>query len=158
MNRTTVVVLGAAVLADGNPSGAMRRRVEHAVALWREEPGALLVFTGGRGIHGPPEAEVMAALAREAGVAPEDIELERHATNTGESARLVGRLLRPRGVRRVVLVTDGYHCRRTRLAFRRMGFEASASAVSTPDVSTRLRVRLVLREAVGLAWYGLTFR
>ncbi|MEZ4216591.1 MAG: YdcF family protein [Myxococcota bacterium] len=173
LSGEVIVVLGAAVRPDGTPSAALARRIAHAVELARARPRALLVATGGRGVHGPPEADVMAAHALAAGIAAERVLRERHATNTGESARLCARLLRERGVAgpgappggRVVIVTDAWHQRRARLAFRRMRLGARDGVVlesSSPEggVGGALRTRAVraLREWIGLAWYALTFR
>ena len=101
----------------------------------------------------------MAAVAREAGVAEERIRLEAHATNTAESARLCARLVvelaREVDLGEVVLVTDAYHQRRTRFAFRRLGVPAiSSSPKNSPPPGVVRRVR----EIVGLFWYGLTLR
>ena len=150
-----IVVLGAGVRAEGQPSPALCRRVEHAVELAHGRPEALLVFTGGLGIHAPPEAEVMAALARAAGIGAERIHLEDRATNTAESARLTARLLREVGFGEVTLVTDAYHQRRSRFAFRRMGVQAGSSS---PQNSPRPTLGRWLREWVGLFWYALTLR
>ena len=64
-----IVIFGAAVRPGGRPSGALRRRVEAALAFGARHPDALYVPTGGLGDHPPAEAEVMAALLRAAGVA-----------------------------------------------------------------------------------------
>lgn len=161
LKREVIVVLGAAVRADGEPSQALRRRVQHALELARERPETVLVFTGGLGIYAPPEAEVMARLARAAGIGAERTHLEDRATNTGESARLTARLLRELArdagaeFDTVTLVTDAYHQRRSRFAFRRMGVRAGSSS---PHGSKRPTSGRWLREWLGLAWYVLTLR
>lgn len=101
----------------------------------------------------------MAAIAEQGGVARERLLLEPLATTTAESARASAALLRDAGCDELWLVTDAYHQRRARLAFRRVGFAArSASPPDTGGVGLRARVRRTLREWVGLVWYGLTFR
>ncbi len=50
------VILGAAVRADGGPSGAMRRRVEGAFELSRNSPDAAFLVTGGGGPNRQTEA------------------------------------------------------------------------------------------------------
>jgi len=159
VNRDFIVVLGAAVRPGGRASPALRRRVEHAVDLWRQRPDVRLVLTGGLGRFPPAEAEVMARFAESAGVPRERMLLESRATTTRESARFCAALLAEYEVRRVVIVTDAYHQRRARLAFRRAGLRpVSSSPSASSTVPPRVRVRRVLREWVGLAWYGLTFR
>lgn len=164
-------MLGAAVRESGAPSAALARRIECAIALAHARPQAKLLLTGGRGRHGPAEADVMAERALARGVEPERLMRERHATTTGESARLCARLLRDatlagRGsVARVVIVTDAYHQRRSRFAFGRMGLGPRAgieieshSPAERPGGSLPARARRVAREWLGLAWYALTLR
>ena len=159
MSGEVIVVLGAAVREGGRPSPALQRRVEHAVQLLRDRPEAQVLFTGGVGGHPPSEAEVMARLALDAGIALDRITLEPRATDTGESARFCAALLVGREVGRLVLVTDGYHQRRARLAFRRAGLKPHSSSPLPAAGSSRVaRARVWIREGAGLVWYGLTFR
>jgi uncharacterized SAM-binding protein YcdF (DUF218 family) len=159
-----LVVLGAAVRPGGVPSAALQRRIEHAVRLARQRSDALLLLTGGVGLHPPSEAEVMARLAEQGGVARERMLLEDRATNTRESARNCAALLREWGDCDVWLVTDAYHQRRARLAFRRAGLPAQAASPMAADASRSQRAspsqraKRFVREWVGLAWYWLTFR
>lgn len=159
MTERIIIVLGAAVRSDGSPSPALRRRVEHAVGLLRAHADACLLFTGGLGRYPPSEAEVMARIAEQHGIAREQMLLEERAANTGESARFCAALLAGRVVGSMVLVTDAYHQRRARLAFRRAGLSVAGSSPSVPPTASRwARTRRVLREWLGLVWYGLTFR
>ena len=101
-----IVVLGAAVRPGGEPSPALRRRIDHAVWLWGQAPQSTLVLTGGVGDFPPAEAEVMARIAEAAGVPRERLLLEPCATTTRESARLCAVLLTRCEVRRLLIVTD----------------------------------------------------
>lgn len=159
MSERIVIVLGAGVRPDGSPSPALRRRVEHAVGLLAAHSDACLLLTGGLGRYPPSEAEVMARTAEQHGIAREQMLLEERATNTGESARFCAALLAGCAVGSVVLVTDAYHQRRARLAFRRAGLNAASSSPAVPSTASRwARTQRVLREWLGLVWYGLTFR
>lgn len=159
MNRAVVVVLGAAVRPGGTPSPALRRRIDHAVSLVRERPDARLLLTGGVGQHPPSEAEVMARVAERAGVPRERMLLEECATNTRESARRCSELLRDDDCSEVWIVTDAYHQRRARLAFKRVGLAVRATSPAAGDRARRYRrIWRGLREWIGLAWYWLTFR
>jgi uncharacterized SAM-binding protein YcdF (DUF218 family) len=152
------VVLGAAVRAGGIASPALRRRAEHAARLVRADPGARLLLTGGVGAHGPSEAEVMARIAEALGVPRRRMQLEERATSTRESARECAALLGASEDDEVWIVTDAYHQRRARLAFRRVGLSARSTSPPAGAVSVGVRVRRRVRECVGLGWYWLTFR
>ena len=154
-----VVVLGAAVRAEGEPSPALRRRIDHAAVLVLERPDSLLLLTGGVGLYPPSEAEVMARVAERRGVPRERMLLEEHAVDTGDSARRCARLLascEPDRRTRIVIVTYAYHQRRARLAFRRVGLIAESSSPAAQG-GTGLQARRVVREWLGLAWYALRF-
>ncbi len=106
----TILIFGAAVHPDGKPSGALRRRVESALAHAQNHPGAVFMPTGGIGRHGPSEASVMAALLRESGVPGNRVLLEETATDTLSSVRAVCRLMREHGLNGPVMVaTSAYH-------------------------------------------------
>src|SRR5436190_16587366 len=81
-----IVVLGAAVWPDEQPSPALRRRVLHAVDLLQRGYASHLLVTGGVGKHPPAEAEVMQCLAVAHGIPHASIVLEDQATSPFESA------------------------------------------------------------------------
>jgi uncharacterized SAM-binding protein YcdF (DUF218 family) len=151
------VVLGAAVLAGGQPSASLARRVRHAARLWRDGTVAYLLLTGGVGRHPPAEAEVMRRLAEREGVEPSRIVLEGHATTTLESAAYCAPIIATHGWRRVVLVTDRYHLPRALMAFRSRGVEVSGSA--PPDGRGAMPrwqwAAMHVRELAALPWYLL---
>ena len=68
-------------------------------------------------------------------------------------------LLEPRGVRRVLLVTDSQHMSRARVLFEQAGFEvfpASVDDVSSRDAGPEQRLRLmrwVMKEFVARLYY-----
>ena len=62
-----IVVLGAGVIGDCVPNNHGLRRVLLAVREWRQQPSAVLLFSGGTGTS-CRVAEAMARVAREAGV------------------------------------------------------------------------------------------
>lgn len=149
------VVLGAAVWAGGRPSPALTRRTLHAVQLARAGAVRHLLLTGGLGRHPPSEASVMRALAVAAGIEPARLVLEERATSTLESARECARIIAARGWSRVLLVSDSYHLPRARLAFRRFGVAARASAPpgGRGDTAEWQWLLLHLRELVAIPWY-----
>ncbi len=152
-----IVVLGAAVWSGGRPSPILRGRLSHAVALFQAGAGEYLLFSGGVGKHPPSEAEVMARIARDAGVPSERLVLERNSTNTLENALHCRAILRAHGWQRITVVTDDYHLPRALLAFRLLGLHASGSAPPRDGdgVPRWLRTYAILRELVALPWYVL---
>src|SRR4051794_31223610 len=117
-------MLGARVHAGGVPSGALVARVERTVELFREGRAPIILFSGGVGAHPPAEAEVACALAVSRGVPRGACVLETESRNTAENARRCLPILRTHGVERVWLVTDPFHCFRSRQHFWRLGIDA----------------------------------
>ena len=97
-------------------------RCRHAAWLYREGWRMPVVASGGR-----QGDRVMAEIMRDAlvaeGVPRESIWLEGESGSTQENAAFSAKLLLPRGIRRIVLVTEAYHMRRAERYFRKEGFE-----------------------------------
>jgi uncharacterized SAM-binding protein YcdF (DUF218 family) len=122
-----LVIMGAAVNPDGSPSGAMRRRVEGALAIGRKYHNAIYIVTGGVGRYGPTEADVMRAELEASGIHADQIESETLSTDTLSSvvncARLIHRLA-PNGV---LICSDRYHIPRCRWLFWLLGVSTHAA-------------------------------
>ncbi|SIO46087.1 DUF218 domain-containing protein [Rhodovulum sp. ES.010] len=150
-----ILILGAALRADGRPGPALIRRARHGAALWQRAPAALVVASGAAG-----EAEAIAAICRAAGVPEARIVLEREARNTAQNIAFSAPLLAAHGVTGVTLVTDYYHLPRARLLARRAGL-AVAPAAPRHGVGRPLRhLWTLLREAAAYlaALLGLSGR
>nr|WP_236673337.1 YdcF family protein [Comamonas sp. JC664] len=147
-----LVVLGARVLPGGAPSGALRARTEHAVALYRRGVAPRLIFSGGVGTNPPSEARVMFQLATQLGVPAEACVLEEGSHSTDDNARLTSGLLRELGARRVVVVSDPYHLLRARNYFRLYGHEVATSPALETERNLDMmdRIYWTVREAVAL--------
>jgi vancomycin permeability regulator SanA len=116
------VILGAAVLADGEPSGALRRRVEGAFELSRNSRDAAFLVTGGGGSNRPTEAAAMSALLEAKSVAPERIFQDPVSKNTLSSVVQCARIIKSQNcVHSVVVCSDRYHIPRCRWLFYLLG-------------------------------------
>jgi uncharacterized SAM-binding protein YcdF (DUF218 family) len=141
-----IVVLGRG--ADFRPS-----RVQVAAELW-QQGRAPLVFTSGQG-----DAMELEQMLTRVGVPAAAIEGEPCSATTNENAEFTAALLQPRGIQRVILVTDLPHLLRSTLTFRSFGFEVIPHPSPVPSsFDVRQRQRLILREWAGLVTYGLLGR
>jgi len=120
-----IVVLGGGTTPDNSAGDSSLRRVVYGLRLYRRGLAPLVVLSGGdasrTGRLG--EAEAMAAVAAELGFPPDILVLEMSSMRTAENAARAAEMLRPRGIRRILLVTTPLHTRRSVLAFQRHGFE-----------------------------------
>ena len=149
-----VVVLGAGITGDCGLNHNALRRVLLAVRLWREQPSAVVLITGGT--EGPcPVAAVMADFARELGVPSNKLSTETASTSTFENAERSAPLLRGWGMDELLLVTDRLHMSRAKAVFEHFGFKVKRAAVPIHEGHEDNLSMLVagLREYVALAYY-----
>jgi uncharacterized SAM-binding protein YcdF (DUF218 family) len=137
--RPVIVIFGAAVRPDGGPSGAMRSRVDTALACARRLGDVLFMPTGGKGRWGPPEAEAMAGLLLVAGVPAERIWPVPTGHNTIRSALACAQALRAEEGP-VYVATSAYHLARCVLLLRIAGISARpCRPASVPASARRLK-------------------
>jgi uncharacterized SAM-binding protein YcdF (DUF218 family) len=106
----TILIFGAAIRPNGQPSITLRRRVETALAAAAGHPDTRFIPTGAVGRYGPSEASVMARLLMESGVQSNRILLEETGNDTLSSVRAIVRLLREhRSPGPVMVATSPYH-------------------------------------------------
>jgi len=119
-----VVVLGGGVTTDAELPGTSRLssaamvRLAEGIRLFRLQKNARLVVSGGPVLNPVPEADEMAALAIELGIAPQSIHRNRVARDTDEEAR---DLLPVIGREPFILVTSASHLPRAVEFFRKRG-------------------------------------
>lgn len=150
---TAIIIFGAAVRRGGQPSPALRQRVEAALRHGRTLSEVLYVPTGAVGRHGPAEAEVMARMLRNEGVPEERIVQEATGWDTVSSVRACAALLRLRGHTGPVLAaTSAYHMPRCVVLLRLAALPARACPPPRVPAARRMRTRWYwrLREAAAL--------
>ncbi len=117
------VIFGAAVQAGGQPSPALRRRIEGALFAANGRSDARFMPTGGAGDTEFVEAEVIRRILLESGVPAEHIIVEPCGRNTLQSARLCDALLRAAGdVECVIPCTNPFHIPRCATLLRLHGW------------------------------------
>src|SRR5215207_4525666 len=146
-----IVVMGAAQY-DGEPSPQLAARLDHVAALWPQTRAGLVVVTGGKRPGDRfTEAEASAAYLERHGVPASAIVLEDQGRSSFESLQGVADLLRGRGLRSVLIVTDPYHALRSRLIAGEVGLDAHVSPTPTSVVHGGEQTVRELQEAAGVA-------
>ncbi|MBE5776808.1 MAG: YdcF family protein [Clostridiales bacterium] len=121
-----VIVLGAQVKPDGEPSVQLRLRLEKALEQYRRSP-CLIVACGAQGENEPaPEGDVMKQWLVSNGVPEDHIISETQSFNTWQNIRNAKNLL-PDTALRVVVVTSDYHLPRALQICRDEGLEADGA-------------------------------
>lgn len=151
-----IVVFGAAQYV-GRPSPVFKARLDHATALEDRNFAPLIITTGASG--GDPdytEAGVGRDYLIQRGVAEVKIIAETGSETTYQSVQAVTRILRERGARSCIVVSDGFHLYRIKLMFAGTGINVYGSPVpASPIEADSIQRRLhSLREAsIAMLWF-----
>ncbi|WP_375271470.1 YdcF family protein [Sphingomonas sp.] len=145
-------MFGAAVRADGRPSGALAGRIALARRLALDDPSAIVFCSGAVGRARPSEASVIAESLRDV-VAGERLVLDEVSRDTLQTARAAACYAKANGVRRAVACTDNWHQPRARMLLWMFGVREARGAWMTHRAQPiRLRARNYAREAVALPY------
>ena len=169
-----IVVLGSGLRRDApeygsdtvNERSLVRLRYGATLARRLQLP---VLIAGGVPLHASrSEADVMAAIAeREFGVPVRWKESE--SRDTADNARMSAQILKPAGIRRVVLVTQAFHMPRARQLFEGAGLEVIPAPTDfmgpgdgplvvsdfLPQARAIQTSYYALHEWLGLAWISL---
>lgn len=157
-----IVVLGGGGVTDrGELSGPSLFTLMEGVALYRRGLAPLLVVSGSPfGAHGTEVAR-RTELSRECGIPKDALLTVSSARTTHDEALGARAVLGPRGVRRVILVTDGHAMGRALALFERAGFDVIPSYGTpvlewggTPEARLGVTKRVVI-EAGARLYYRL---
>jgi uncharacterized SAM-binding protein YcdF (DUF218 family) len=153
-----IVVLAASVDTKGTLSATSLRRAVEGMVLYQKKLAPLLVFSGPANRTGIVEARVRTELARVLGIPVAAIITETTARTTREEAMRLAALLQPRGIRRILLVTDAAHMPRSLKLFAQEDFAVHPAPVDelvdAGGPESRLRVmRQLAQELLARLYY-----
>ena len=98
--------------------GDTTARTVEAIKLYKNGWAPKLVFSGAaHDKNSPSNAAVMRGIALASGVPEDDILIDEYGRNTRQNAEETADLLKNEGTESMILVTSGYHQRRTSLEF-----------------------------------------
>ncbi|MBU8906222.1 YdcF family protein [Desertibacillus haloalkaliphilus] len=124
LEKTEVgVVLGNKVERDGHPSERLQARLDKAIELYEDGYLDFIIVSGGLGVEGYDEAEVMEEYLVGHGVSGDSIFTDSNGYNTTMTAENARRIMGNLDVRSVTVITQYFHISRTKLAFEKQGFK-----------------------------------
>lgn len=146
-NVTYVIVLGAQV-RNTEPSRALLRRLEKALAFAKKEPSCVLILSGGKGAGEQiTEAECMRRYLTEHGIPEDRLVLEEQSTTTEEnlifSDRLTGCSKEPCGI-----LSNDFHVYRALKIAQDLGYTDAKGIDAEGDPVMELHY--VVRESAAL--------
>jgi len=159
--HSAVLVLGGGVTDSGFLSSQTLDRIERALVVWKELPGAwFMVAEGGIGLY-QTENRVRTYLER-CGIPKDRILLETRSLTTQQNVEFALPILRKHAITEIVLVTNLRHLPRGYLVCRHYGLDTAAVGAYTPP-SFRFcpswrglsHFSMALNEYAGLAGYRM---
>jgi uncharacterized SAM-binding protein YcdF (DUF218 family) len=146
-------VTADAIVVLGRGDKLRKSRVEVAEQLWKAHR-APLIFASGAG----DGSQILQQLGGKS-IPPQALEGENCSRTTEENAQFTAIVLKPRGIKQIVLVTDPPHMLRSLLTFRGLGFTVIPHTSPLPtDLAANTKAIIVYREYMGLISYGLRGR
>ena len=98
--------------------GDTKARTQQAIDLYKQGWGSRLIFSGAAlDTSGPSNAEVMQQQAIKQGVSPTAISIDQTSSNTEQNAQNTTRILSDYKITSAIVVTSGYHMKRTLIEF-----------------------------------------
>lgn len=151
-----IIVLGAAVWENG-PSPALRARIHHAQQLFHQGYADYFILSGGQGLFGPSEAQVMADLLKQYGIDESYLILEDQSTSTFENLRFSKEKMDEYGFQSAIIVTDTFHMKRALLIAKDVGISSYGSAAkeSILNQNMSLKIYYTLREILAITAYHI---
>lgn len=120
-NLDYLIVLGARVEADGQPSKALRRRIDAAAEYLTANPGTVAIASGGKGSDEViPEAECIKNGLVALGIDESRILMEDQSTTTSENMEFSAKLMQTGAETTVGVVTNNYHVTRALLLAKKV--------------------------------------
>lgn len=121
MDADCILVLGAGVRADGNPSWMLEDRLIISQELYNVNASEKLLMSGDHGREEYDEVNTMKTYAMNNGIPSEDIFMDHAGFETYDSLYRAKEIF---GAKKIVIVTQEYHLYRALYIARSMGIEA----------------------------------
>ena len=153
-----IVILGAAQY-NGRPSPVLKARLDHALELFKNGYATAIITTGS---YGPDpnfsEAQVSTKYLVQRGIDVTNIVTEQGSGTTYDSIRAASNLIRQKGWKSVLVVSDGFHLFRVKQMLSDNGIIAYTSpAPNSPiEVQASQRFWYSVREVVLFAGYRVS--
>jgi len=143
--RVPVLILGAGVLPDREPTQVLQSRLDTGLELYREGKGSWFLVSGDNRAANYNEPKAMRRWLMKRGVPPDLVISDFAGRRTYDSLKRAQAVF---GVTRVIIVTSDFHLPRALFLARHLGLDAYGVPASTEVMSRRQRLGLWMREYV----------
>jgi uncharacterized SAM-binding protein YcdF (DUF218 family) len=143
-----IIVLGAAVVGEDQPSPVLQERLNSALTLYRQHYAPVFILTGGQGGGEPiAEAEASQRYLGSKGVPAAAMYLDNQSKNTWENLFNAKQIMQKQGMHTAIIVTDFYHQERAQLYARELGMDTSGYVGQIPPMTNP---KETLREVIAI--------
>ena len=129
-----IVVLGASILPNGQPSDALADRLDTGIALYHKNLASILFLTGDDGRYKVNEIQVMRNYVLTHGVPQSSIMTDGQGYRTYESC---SRAINVFNIKNAILVTQNFHLPRALYLCNKLGMDATGVSA---DKHTYVRI------------------
>ncbi|HWQ98841.1 MAG TPA: ElyC/SanA/YdcF family protein [Clostridia bacterium] len=130
LDADAILVLGARVWDNGQPSGILKDRINAGIVLYEAGASDRILMSGDHGQDDYDEVNAMKDYAIESGVAPEVIFMDHAGFSTYESVYRARDIFQ---IKTVVIVTQKYHLYRALFVARALGLNAYGVSADRRD-------------------------
>lgn len=143
-----IIVLGASVVGEDQPSPVLQERLNSALTLYHQHYAPVFILTGGQG-EGEPiaEAEASQRYLESKGVPSAVMYLDNQSKNTWENLFNAKQIMQKQGMHTAIIVTDFYHQERAQLYARELGMDTSGYVGQIPPMTNP---KQTLREVIAI--------
>lgn len=148
VKSNAIIVLGASVVGENQPSPVLQERLNSALTLYQQHYAPVFILTGGQG-EGEPiaEAEASQRYLESKGVPSAVMYLDNQSKNTWENLFNAKQIMQKQGMHTAIIVTDFYHQERAQLYARELGMETSGYVGQIPPMTNP---KQTLREVIAI--------
>lgn len=146
------IVLGAKIRSNETPSSALASRLKKSIELFQQKKVNYILVSGGMSEAGVTEASVMKAYLEKRNIPSDRIIVEDQSKDTKTNAEYSVAIMKKRGLKSFIVVSQYFHLLRASLTFKNLGFQnvytAPAALVQPWDLYS------IGREVLGLFYYA----
>ena len=140
-----ILVLGAGVLPDREPSPVLQARLETALKLFQEGKGSWILVSGDNRAHNYNEPQAMRRWLVKRGMPQSKVVCDYAGRRTYDSLKRAQAVF---GVRRIIIVTSDFHLPRALYLAQHLGLDAYGVPSSTVVMPLSKRIGFWARECV----------
>jgi vancomycin permeability regulator SanA len=141
--QVPVLILGAGVLPDREPTQVLQSRLDTGLDLFREGKASWFLVSGDNRAANYNEPQAMRRWLLRRGVPPRLVISDFAGRRTYDSLKRAQAVF---GVRKVIIVTSDFHLARALFLARHLGLDAYGVPASTEVMSLRQRIGFWFRE------------